>query len=179
SLYQLGLAHTYLERYAQGEEALCASLALRQEIDDERGIGYSQHGLGMAALGQGKATEAVEYFQQAQARLAELGLKAELIVTLSFLGRALVAQGDVAAAVEASQQALSLLAEQKSVEEVQQVYLNHHHVMAAAGDARVAESSLAAARQAMMEQAERIGDEGQRARFLTQVRVNREIQKLI
>ncbi|MBN1657894.1 MAG: tetratricopeptide repeat protein [Anaerolineae bacterium] len=178
SLNQLGLTYIYLERYPQAEEALRASLALRQEIQDERGIAYCLHGLGMAALGQGRAAEAADHFQQAQERMTELGLKAERIVALSFLGRAHLAQGHAESAAEASHQALALLAEQKSVEEVQQVYLNHYFILRAAGDTEAAQSALEAAHQAMMEQAERIGDKEERARFLAQVKVNREIQEV-
>jgi tetratricopeptide (TPR) repeat protein len=179
SLNQLGLTCAYLERYAQAEEALRASLALREEIHDERGVAYCLHGLGMAALGQGQAAVAVDLFQQAQERMTELGLKAERIVALSFLGRAQLAQGDVESAAEASHHALTLLSEQKSVEEVQQVYLNHYLIMNVAGDTRAAQSALDAAYKVMMEQAERIGDQEERARFLAQVKVNREIQAVM
>ena len=178
SLNQLGLTYIYLERYEEAEEALRASLVVRQEIHDERGVAYCLHGLGMAALGQGRAAEAADHFQQAQTRMTELGLKAERIVALSFLGRAHLALDDVECAAEVSHHALTLLAEQKNVEEMQQVYLNHCLIMNAAGDTEAARSALDAAHRAMMEQAERIGGDEQRARFLAQVKVNREIQQM-
>ncbi|MEJ2209753.1 MAG: adenylate/guanylate cyclase domain-containing protein [Anaerolineae bacterium] len=175
SLYYLGLSDVYLERYDQAQEALDASLALRKQIQDERGVGYSLHGLGLVALGRGQGAEAEALFRQAYEQHRELGLKAEAVVSLSFLGQALLARGDAAAAAAASQQALELLAEQKAVEELQQVHWNHYRVMAALGDEDAARQALAAARDAVLEQAARIGDPEKREAFLHRVTVNRQI----
>ena len=113
-------------------------------------------------------------FEQAHAVYAELGLKAEAILALSYLGQARLGLEDLAGAAEASEQAMALLAEQKSTEEVQQVYFNHYRVLAAQGDPAAAEF-LDRAHAAMMDQAGRIGDAEKRRGFLEKVKVNREI----
>jgi tetratricopeptide (TPR) repeat protein len=174
SLFYAGLCQTYLGHYAEAQSALQASLDLRRQINDERGIGYSLHGLGLVALGDGRFGEAEDSFRQAYELHSHLGLKAEVIAELSYLGQACLGQGDLDGAVEASTQAMALLAEQKSVEEVQQVYLNHYRVLAARQDP-TARRFLQQAHDAMMDQAGRIGDEDKRRTFLTQVKVNRAI----
>jgi class 3 adenylate cyclase/tetratricopeptide (TPR) repeat protein len=175
SLYYLGLTHVYLGHFDQAEEMLQRSLALRREIDDERGEGYSLHGLGLVARGRGEYQGAEAFFRQAYELFFRLGLKAESVVSLSFVGQALLHLDRSDEAVETSNQALALLREQKNVEEVQQVYFNHFCVLAARRDPAAA-GFLEKAREAVAEQAERIDDAEKRRSFLEQVEVNRAIE---
>lgn len=177
SLYGVGLASTYLERYDEAEAAFQSSLALRRQINDERGIGYCLHGLGLVALGRGQFAAAEDLFQQAYEVRSRLGLKAETIADLSYIGQARLGLGRLEEARQSSQQAMALLTEQKNVEEIQQIYLNHYHVLAAQGDPE-ARSFWQQAYDAMMEQAARLPEGEPRQAFLDKVRVNRQINAL-
>ena len=171
-----GLACIYLERYDEAEAALQTSLALRRQINDERGIGYCLHGLGLAALGRGQFAQAEDLFQQAYELRSRLGLKAETIADLSYIGQARLGAGRPEEARQSSQEAINLLAEQKSVEEIQQIYLHHYRVLDALGDP-AARGYWQAAHDAMMEQAARLPAGERRQSFLEKVRVNREISR--
>ena len=174
ALFGIGLVNTYLGRYDEAEAALTDSLDLRRQIDDQRGIGYCWYGLGLLALGRCQNSQAVDYFQQAYGARSQLGLKAEMIVDLSYLGQAYLEMGKLDEAAEASKQAVALLAEQKDVEEVQQVHFNHFRVLAARQEPE-AGSFLQKAYTAMMQQAERIDDPQKRQVFLDQSRINQQI----
>jgi predicted ATPase/class 3 adenylate cyclase len=174
ALFGIGLAQVYLGRYDQAEAAFQESLTLRRQINDERGIGYCLHGLGLAALGRGRFAQAEDLFQQAYEVRSRLGLKAETIADLSYIGQARLGLGNLDAALRASTQAMVLLAEQKSVEEVQQIYLNHYRVLAAQGDP-TAGDYWQKAHAAMMEQAQRLPEGEKRQAFLEKVQANQEI----
>ena len=174
SLFGMGLVYTYLGRYDEAEAALAESLDLRRQIDDQRGIGYCWYGLGLLALGRGQHSQAASNFRQAYELHSQLGLKAEMVVDLSYLGQAYLELGDLEQAMGASEQAIAQLAEQKDVEELQQVYFNHFRVLAARHDPE-AERFLEKARAAMVEQAARIDDPRQRQAFVEHSRINRQI----
>jgi len=174
ALFGVGLVLTYLGRYDEAESAFTESLQLRRQIDDQRGIGYCWHGLGLLALSRREYDQAADYFRQAYEIHSQLGLKAEMVVALSYLGQAYLELGKLDQAVETSGQAIALLAEQKDVEEVQQVYLNHFRVLAAVQEPRAVEL-LQQAYAAMMQQAERIEDPQKRQVFLEQSRANQQI----
>jgi class 3 adenylate cyclase/tetratricopeptide (TPR) repeat protein len=183
TLFGIGLACTYLEDYEEAEQAYQRSLELRQEIDDERGVSHSLHGLGLVTLRQQQCEHAHDYFQQALEIHTHLGLKAEIIADLSYLGQVYLCLDKPEKALASSEQAIALLAEQKEVGEVQQIYLNHYHVLRAveatgSTDAFEAEAFLQKAYAAMMDQADRIADEQERQVFLENVRVNQEINTL-
>ena len=90
----------------------------------------------------------------------------------SFLGQVYLAMERSDDALAASQKAIDLLAEQKTVEEVQQIYLNHYRVLQAAGSSEAAEA-LEKGRAAMMEQADAISNMELRETFLERPQVNR------
>ncbi|MGC9356340.1 MAG: adenylate/guanylate cyclase domain-containing protein [Anaerolineae bacterium] len=180
ALYGLGLTQTYLGHYSEAEEKLQASLELRQRIDNERGVGYSFHGLGRLALARDEINDretARRYFTRAYDVDSRLELKAETVADLSFLAIAHLKLGEEEQALATSQQALELLAEQGDVPEVQQIYWNHYQVLKALGHSD-ADEYLHQAHAAVMEQAERIGDEELRHTFLESVEVNREIIRM-
>jgi tetratricopeptide (TPR) repeat protein len=170
----VGLVHTYLGRCGEAELAFQASLDLRRQINDERGIGYSLYGLGLVALERGQFEPAEDYFQQAYQIHSQLGAKAETVVDLSYLGQARLGLGKLDGAAEASGQAIAFLAEQKTVEEAQQIYLNHFRVLAARQDPS-ARDFLQEAHNVMARQAGCISDAEKRQKFLEKVKVNREI----
>ncbi|MBN1139761.1 MAG: tetratricopeptide repeat protein [Anaerolineae bacterium] len=174
ALFGLGLVYTYLGRYDEAELAFNESLELRRQIDDQRGIGYCWYGLGLLALGRREYDRAVDCFQQAYEIRSQLGLKAEMVVDLSYLGQAYLELGRLDQAFETSEQAIVLLAEQKNVEEVQQIYFNHFRVLAARQKPE-AGRFLQEAYTAMIQQAERIDDPQKRQVFLEQSRVNQQI----
>lgn len=175
--YYTGLVYIYQDRYAEAEAALQTSLQFWQQLPaskNKRGIGYCLHGLGRLALATRQFAPAEDYFQQAYAISEEVVLKAEMIENLSFLGQARLGLAKLDEAFQVSDQAVTRLAEQKDVEEVQQIYVNHYHVLAARRDA-AARGWLAKAREAMLNQAGRIADEAMRRTFLEKVKVNQEI----
>jgi|GEM_PF-380868 len=174
ALLGMGLVYTYLGRYDEAESALDQSLALRRQIDDQRGIGYCWYGLGLLALGRREYGQAADCFRQAHEIHSQLGLKAEVVVDLSYLGQAYLALRKLDQAGEISEQAIALLAEQKDVEEVQQVYLNHFRVLATRQEP-TAVDFLQQAYTAMIQQAERIDDPHKRQAFLEQSRANQQI----
>jgi tetratricopeptide (TPR) repeat protein len=176
SLAFIGLTHTYLGHHSKAESSFRDSLQLRQEINDERGMGYCLYGLGLAFLGSGRYAQAEDHFQQAYDVHARLGLKAEIIMTLSYLAQARLGLGQLDKALEASDQAMALLAEQKNVEEVQQIYYNHFRVLTAHENSSAFEF-LQRAQHAMQAQAERIANPEKRHSFLQQVEVNCEIRE--
>ncbi len=134
----------------------------------------------MVTLRQQQCERAHDYFQQALEIHTHLGLKAEIIADLSYLGQVNLCLDKPEEALASSEQAIALLAEQKEVGEVQQIYLNHYHVLRAVetADATEAEAFLQKAYAAMMDQADRIADEQERQIFLENVRVNQEIHTL-
>ncbi|MBN1484882.1 MAG: tetratricopeptide repeat protein, partial [Chloroflexia bacterium] len=177
SHFYIAMASIYLGRYPEAEQALQESLRFRQQVGDEREIGHCLYGQGLLALQRAQWDKAVDYFQQAYEMSARLDLKAETITNLSYLGQSYLAQGQLELAHQASARAMALLQEQRSVEEVQQVYLNHYRVLAALED-EAAGQFREMAYEAMMNQAYRIADEQERQIFLENVRVNQEIQAL-
>lgn len=174
ALFGLGLVNTYLGRYDEAEAALADSLELRRQIDDQRGIGYCRYGLGLLALSRREHSQAVDDFRQAYEIHSQLGLKAEMVVDLSYLGQAYLELGELEQAARTSDQAMALLAEQKDVEEVQQVYFNHFRVLAARQEPE-ARRSLQDAYAAMMQQAGRIDDPQKRQVFMDRSLINRQI----
>ncbi len=174
NLFGIGLVHTCLDHYDEAESAFQASLKLRRQINDERGISYCLHGLGLVALGRNQFEQAEDYLQQAHEARSRLGLKAEAIEDLSHLGQARLGLGQLDQAAAASGQAIALLAEQQNVPEVQQIYLNHFRVLAAQNDPAASEF-LQKAYEAMISQADRVGDQEERQALLDKVKVNREI----
>ena len=178
ALAGIGLAYIYLDCYEEAETALQSSLAVRKQINDERGIGYSLYGLGLVMLKRGELNQAVEIFQKAYDAHSRLGLKAETVADLSFLAQAFLQSGKVDEAAHSSNQAMALLAEQGSVEEVQQIYLNHYYVLAACQEP-AANNWLQKAYAAMMSQASHIPEGEKRKAFLDKVSVNQAINACI
>jgi len=125
-------------------------------------------------LGRREYGQAADCCRQAYEIHSQLGLKAEVVVSLSYLGQAYLELGKPNQAGETSEQAIALLAEQKDVEEVQQVYLNHFRVLAARQEPKAVDF-LQQAYAAMIQQAERIDDPHKRRVFVEQSRVNQQI----
>ncbi len=174
SLYAIGQAHYYLEQMEQAEASLQKALTLCLKAGNRRVQAQSQYGLGLVALARQHYREALKYFKQAQVLHAELGLNAEQVADYSFLGQAYLASGQLPEAQQASHQAMELLASYPTVEEVQQVYVNHYRLLAACNDP-AAEEIKQQARFVVQKQAECIADPSLRASFLENVKVNREI----
>ena len=173
--FYLGLTHLSRGEYETAAHAFQDSLALWQRVaKNERGVSYCHYGLGLLALCQENYAVAADYFQKAHETSVKLVLKAEIIENLSFLAQAEVGLGQLDKALLTSEQAMTLLHTQRDVEAVQNIYLNHYHVLCACGkpDAEVA---LLQAYEIVMEQARHIEDEVARTQFLTQVSANREI----
>jgi len=174
SLYAIGQAHYYLEQLEQAEASMQKALTLCLKAGNRRVQAQSQYGLGLVALARQHYREALKYFKQAQGLHAELGLNAEQVADYSFMGQAYLAAGQLPEAQQASQQAMDLLASYPTVEEVQQVYLNHCRLLVASSDP-AAEEIKQQARAVVQKQAECIDDPDLRASFLANVKVNREI----
>ncbi|MBN1147161.1 MAG: AAA family ATPase [Anaerolineales bacterium] len=178
SFYQ-GLIFIYQDHLDQAEAALGAAIeAWKQTPKNERVVSYYHHGMGLLSLVQGQFPQAQEHLQKACELSNKLVLKAENIENLSALSQAKLGLGETETAVELSSQALRLLEEQKDVEEVQQIYLNHHRVLAASENPAAA-GYLQKAYETMMNRAKRIENEETRRSYLEQVRVNREIAALL
>ncbi len=177
ALFAIGLANQAQGKLVEARQAFEQSLELRQVIGDRRGVSYSTQGLGLVDLDEGNFAQAAERLRQAYEQRQELGLKGEALADLSFLSQALLGSGDTAGALQASQQAMDGLTSGIKVEEVQNVYLHHYRVLSQSGQPG-AQEALAAARQVVLSQAECIADEHMRERFLSKVKVNREIMAL-
>jgi len=173
--FYLGLTHLFCGAYEAAGDAFEASLALWQQVPkNERGVSYCHYGLGLLAFYQRRYAAAAGYFRQAHATSLKLVLKAEVIENLSFLGRAELGLGQCEAALEASNEAMNLLRTQRDVEAVQNIYLNHYHILSACG-ASGAEAALAKAYEIVMEQAQHLEDESARLYFLERIPANQEI----
>jgi len=173
--FYLGLTHLFCGAYEAAGDAFEASLALWQQVPkNERGVSYCHYGLGLLAFYQHRYAAAAGYFRQAHTTSLKLVLKAEIIENLSFLGRAELGLGQCEAALEASNEAMHLLRTQRDVEAVQNIYLNHYHVLSACA-APGAEAALVKAYEIVMEQAQHLEDESARLHFLERIPANQEI----
>jgi hypothetical protein len=97
-----------------------------------------------------------------------------MVADFSYLGQVYLKMGQLSEAAQISGEAVTLLNEHKNVEEVQQIYLNHYHVLTALNDPAAGEY-LQKANDAMLTQAMAINDPAKRKIFLEKVRVNRAI----
>lgn len=75
-----------------------SSLAIKRELNDEAGIGYSLSALGAAADEAGDFTEAREKYEESLAIFRRLGLQHGITIAVINLGRAVSHQGDFEAA---------------------------------------------------------------------------------
>ncbi len=177
TLYGIGLVQAYLGNYGDAQTAFQQSLDIRQAIDDERGQSYSIYGLGLAAKGLGQFAEAQSFLEKAEVIQAKLGLKGERATTLSVLAEVLLESGRIERALSVSAEAAALVDEGAQAEEAQGIYLTHYRILNRLGRPE-ALPFLEKAHAALQAQADAITDQQKRKIFLSNVRINRQLETL-
>ncbi|MBN1657740.1 MAG: tetratricopeptide repeat protein, partial [Anaerolineae bacterium] len=182
SLDTLGLIY-----YASGEldEALpCAQQALhiQREVGDRRGEAYTLSHLGLINAGLGQPQAAGDAFEAALAIRRELGQEAVTLDDLAGLARLALAEGDLERALARVEEILTWIEGHRpdGIEFPALVYLTCYRVLrATAGDdsRRIDRACrvLTDGYNLIQGRAAGIQDEGQRRRFLEDVRDNREL----
>jgi tetratricopeptide (TPR) repeat protein len=179
ALFYKGMVYIDQALYELAQAALQEALEAWEQVPkNERVISYYHYGEGILALRLGQLQQAQEHLQKACDLSARLLLKAETIENLSALSQVKLNFGELDAAHELSKRAVCLLESQKDVEEVQQIYLNHYHVLTALQDSS-ANEYLKEAYDTMIQRADQIEDGGTRCAYLERVRVNQEITALM
>lgn len=84
------------------------SLAIRQELNDKRGIGASLDNLGQVALRQGHAASARDYFQKSLTMMQQIQDEVGIAIALNHLGRLEFHEQNYPRAAEFHQRALEV-----------------------------------------------------------------------
>ncbi|MFC1851183.1 protein kinase [candidate division CSSED10-310 bacterium] len=176
SFYFLALTHLLADQLPDAEQALQeAYYSWNQVANNDRVMCFYYYGKGILEFSRGSIREAEQLVQTALELSTRLMIRAEKIEHLSTLSRIKAKQDKKSEALHLSRQAISLLQKQKYIEESQQIYLNHHLILKENGDPE-ATTYLHSAHQNMMAAADSITDEHLKTRYLTSVKVNREIK---
>lgn len=175
TLENLGMLLVSTGKTQEARASLEQALEIRRQIEERRGQGYCLYILGHCCRDQGDFRQALEHYKAARALFAELGLKAEYLLTLSAEGVAHLSLKELDEALARSSEALGLLEGGQKCATPQEVYFNHVQVLAAQGQETRARAYLQQAYKAVMERAEKIREPHHRESFLTNVSVNRQI----
>jgi DNA-binding SARP family transcriptional activator/Tfp pilus assembly protein PilF len=175
TLENLGMLFVNTGKTPEAQASLEQALEIRRKIEERRGQGYCLYVLGHCARDQGNMREALEHYKRARALFAELGLKAEYLLTLSAEGAAHLKLKELDEALARSSEAIGLLEGGQECATPQEVYFNHSQVLAAQGQETKACAYLQRAYQVVMERVEKIRE--RREDFLTNVPINRQIMQ--
>ncbi len=159
--------------------AYCRQTAqLAEELGLRRMVGFSYHHRGHALLALGSLTEAEQSYQKAYELRMAIGEKTNGMESLAGVAAAALANGEPARALSLVEVLLEFLKSEDFVGMVEPfwVYWTCYQALQANQDRRAVDV-LAEARQAMLERADKIGNEKLRLSYLTNVRVNRAIQE--
>lgn len=182
TLNRMGVIYRLSGKHEKAYESLTMSLSLSREMEHEQTEGENLSEIGQLCIDQGNHKKALAYLEEAYQKRSNLGDKAGMIEDLSYQARAHLGSGKVSQALRCSNAAMEMLAIGREgvvplgLSKSAEVYFNHYLVLAAAGR-REAEEYLEKAYRVVMEQAEKIGDEGLRANFLKKGMSNDIIQE--
>lgn len=175
TLENLGMLCVNTGKSHEARVSVEKALEVRRQLGERRGQGYCLYILGHCCRDQGDVRQALEHYQAARALFAELGLKAEYMLTLSAEGAAHLALRERHEALARSSEAIGLLEGGQECATPQEVCFNHAQVLSALGQEIPARAYVQRAYQEVMERAEKITEPQHRRIFLTDVRINRQI----
>lgn len=108
ALFDIGQIGSWMGRYVDAQRHLQESLAIAQELDDQRAIAIVLQPLAMACHGQGDLPAAREYLMTALQLARQLGDEREIASAMTALAQVLRAQNDLHEAEPLYREALSI-----------------------------------------------------------------------
>jgi len=108
SLHLLGVIANNQGDYERATDLHQQSLAIRQELGDQRTIANSLNNLGQIAFRQGDYERATDLYQQGLAIRQELGVQRAISISLNNLGEVAYRQGDYERATDLHQQSFAI-----------------------------------------------------------------------
>jgi tetratricopeptide (TPR) repeat protein len=180
----LGVVHLYMDEPQVAVAHLEKALVAHEELQNQRGLGYTLTHLGYALAQRAEWPSASQALQRALGIRREMAAGGLLVDTLAGLAWVALAQGDLEGASAHVSEVLAYIAEYDiaGIEFPIQVHLISYQVLGALDPSNPtyqsqAEDALLAGRILLQDRAARIEDDALRERFLQRIPHHRQIEE--
>ncbi len=177
ALSHLGWVAYDQEDFHKGLSYCQEALVTSEAIGDRANQAYSLGGLALNYEGLQQYPQAVEYYHQALTLHRQIGTTTLIIFDQARLAHLAMKRQDLASARQYMTEVVAWIQAGKAQQfwDPWSIYLSAYQVLAALGETETAHQFLTEAHTVLTQRAAEISDEILRKRFLTEVKVNREI----